>query len=43
MEFRAISKNLEKEFFATLDADERRTLHGLLLRLAAQHDARFGA
>jgi DNA-binding MarR family transcriptional regulator len=41
--FRAISKNVEKDFFAALDAEERRTLHDLLLRLAAQHDARFGS
>lgn len=34
-ELRAILKNVEKEFFASLDANERRTLHELLLQLAS--------
>jgi DNA-binding MarR family transcriptional regulator len=42
-EFRALSKSLEKDFLAPLDADERRTLHELLLRVAAHNDARFGS
>jgi DNA-binding MarR family transcriptional regulator len=42
-EFRGLSKNLEKDFLAPLDADERRTLHELLLRVAAHNDARFGS
>jgi DNA-binding MarR family transcriptional regulator len=39
-ELRAISKAVEKEFFAPLDAEERRTFHELLAKLAAAHDPR---
>jgi DNA-binding MarR family transcriptional regulator len=38
---RSIIKRLEKEFFAPLNADERETLHTLLLRLASYQDARY--
>jgi DNA-binding MarR family transcriptional regulator len=40
-ELRAIAKTLEKEFLAPLSADERRTLHSLLGRLASYHDPRL--
>jgi MarR family transcriptional regulator, lower aerobic nicotinate degradation pathway regulator len=39
---RAISKRVEDEFFAPLEADERDALHALLLELAAHHDPRYG-
>src|SRR5262249_36248267 len=38
-ELRAISKAVEKDFFAGLDPNERRTLHDLLLKLATARDS----
>jgi len=35
---RAIAKQVEKGFLSPLDADERRTLHTLLRKLASYHD-----
>jgi DNA-binding MarR family transcriptional regulator len=39
---RAIVKQLEAEFFAALDSDERRAFHESLTRLAGAHDPRCG-
>jgi DNA-binding MarR family transcriptional regulator len=38
---RAIIREIDAEFLASLSPTERAALHDLLLRLAAQHDARF--
>jgi DNA-binding MarR family transcriptional regulator len=38
---RAIVTGVDDEFLAPLDADERATLHQLLLKLAAAHDERY--
>jgi len=38
--FRALNKRLEDEFLAPLDAEQRETLHELLLTLAALHEPR---
>jgi len=38
---RCIAKQVEDEFFAALDAEQRTTLHALLLQLAASHDDRY--
>jgi DNA-binding MarR family transcriptional regulator len=35
---RELIKKLEDEFLAALDADDRKALHGLLLRLAEAND-----
>jgi DNA-binding MarR family transcriptional regulator len=40
---RSIVKQFEDEFFAPLDADQRRTLHTLLLSLAVHHDERYAS
>jgi DNA-binding MarR family transcriptional regulator len=37
---RKIAKGVEEDFFAPLDASERKTLTALLLKLAAHHDVR---
>jgi len=39
--FRSIVKRIEDDFLAPLDADDRATLHALLLRIASHHDPRF--
>jgi DNA-binding MarR family transcriptional regulator len=38
---RTIAKRVEDDFFAPLDADERATLHALLLKLQAARDERY--
>lgn len=40
-ELRAISKRVEDEFLAPLDAEQRTQLHQLLLELAAHRDPRY--
>jgi DNA-binding MarR family transcriptional regulator len=39
---RALQASIDDDFFASLSADERATLHTLLHRLATYHDPRFG-
>jgi DNA-binding MarR family transcriptional regulator len=39
---RSIARQLEDEFLAPLDPQERATFHELLLRLACEHDPRCG-
>jgi DNA-binding MarR family transcriptional regulator len=39
---RALQASIDDDFFAPLDAGERKTLHMLLHRLASHHDPRFG-
>jgi DNA-binding MarR family transcriptional regulator len=38
---RAVHEKVDDDFFATLSAEERTTLHALLVRLAAHHDPRY--
>ena len=40
---RSISKRVDDEFFAPLDAKQREALHALLLLLAAHHLPRYAA
>ncbi len=40
-EFRKMVEEIENDFLAALDEEERRTLHDLLLRVAAHRDVRF--
>jgi DNA-binding MarR family transcriptional regulator len=40
---RSILQRVEQEFLAPLDAEQRKTLHALLLELAQQQDARLAA
>jgi DNA-binding MarR family transcriptional regulator len=40
-ELRAVSKGVEKDFFAPLTTEEQATLQELLSKLAAEHDPRF--
>jgi DNA-binding MarR family transcriptional regulator len=40
-ELRDVMTQLEEEFFAPLDPDQRQALHALLLELASHHDVRY--
>jgi len=40
-QLRAISKGVESELLASLDAEQRAQLHEILLQLAADHDPRY--
>jgi len=41
-QLRALAKDVEDEFLGTLDADQRRQLHALLLEVAVARDPRLG-
>src|SRR5947209_2304984 len=40
VKLRGIAKQVEEEFLAPLDEDDRKTFHELLMRLAIHHDPR---
>ena len=40
-ELRALVKRIDADFFAPLDADEKQTLHDLLLTLTEHHEPRY--
>jgi MarR family transcriptional regulator, lower aerobic nicotinate degradation pathway regulator len=40
-QLRTISQGVEEDFLAPLTAEERKTLHRLLLKIAAHHDPRY--
>jgi DNA-binding MarR family transcriptional regulator len=42
-ELRAISRGIDDEFLAGLDADARKELHELLLQVARHHDPRYSS
>jgi MarR family transcriptional regulator, lower aerobic nicotinate degradation pathway regulator len=42
-QLRAISKGVEDDLLASLDAEQRAQLHEILLQLAADHDPRYAA
>lgn len=42
-ELRAVSKRVEDEFLASLDPEQRASLHELLLQLTASHDPRYAS
>jgi DNA-binding MarR family transcriptional regulator len=41
-DLRAVSKDVEDKFLASLEPDQRASLHELLLQLTAHHDPRYG-
>jgi MarR family transcriptional regulator, lower aerobic nicotinate degradation pathway regulator len=41
-ELRAVSKDVEDKFLASLEPEQRANLHELLLQLTAHHDPRYG-
>jgi DNA-binding MarR family transcriptional regulator len=42
-QLRSVVKRVDDDFFAPLDAQQRETLHALLLLLASHHEPRYGA
>ncbi len=41
-QLRSVVRRVDDEFFAPLDAEQRETLHALLLVLASHHEPRYG-